>query len=80
MASGPAFVLPLVAVQWPLANVLLSEASQKRFFATGYHDFMAIPWSNEVQWQFLAGPRGPIVRRIGAAAEIWNSLNWHCCR
>src|SRR5246127_5649536 len=32
LVSGPVFVLPLLAVEWPFANFLMSKAAENRFF------------------------------------------------
>jgi hypothetical protein len=37
--SGAVFVAVLAAVEWPLANFLMSKASENRFFGTIYFDY-----------------------------------------
>jgi len=56
--SGPAFVLSLVAVQWPFANFLMTRASENRFFATGFHDYGVPSWSAEVTRHFVNPQHG----------------------
>jgi len=65
LASGPLFVLTLVAAEWPFANFLMSKASQNRFFGTGYHDYGTPSWSYEVTRRFLAPQHG---------AALWTGL------
>jgi len=56
--SGPAFLLSLVAVQWPFADFLMSKASENRFFATGFHDYGIPSWSAEVTRHFVNPQHG----------------------
>ena len=39
LASGPAFVLSLVAVEWPFADFLMTQSAANRFFGTGYFQY-----------------------------------------
>jgi hypothetical protein len=36
LGTGPIFVLPLVAVEWPFANFLMTDAAKNWFFGTTY--------------------------------------------
>jgi len=39
LATGPVFVLSLVAAEWPFASFLMTKASQNRFFGTAYFQY-----------------------------------------
>ena len=56
--SGPVFVLSLVAVQWPFAGFLMSDASKNFFFATDYHDYGIPSWTAEVTRHFVDPQHG----------------------
>jgi hypothetical protein len=56
--SGPIFVLSLVSAEWPFASFLMTKASQNRFFATGYHPYLAPPWSPSVTRHFIYSTHG----------------------
>jgi hypothetical protein len=43
LVSGFVFMAVLVAVEWPFANFLLSDASKNRFFGTIYFDYNSRP-------------------------------------
>ena len=53
LISGPVFVLPLVAAEWPFANFLMSKASDNRFFGTTYYDYMEPSTSFDVLRRFV---------------------------
>jgi hypothetical protein len=64
LATGPVFVLSLVAVEWPFASFLMSKASQNRFFGTMYfdynmpsqsYDYLRLFWQPEHGWQLWSG-------------------------
>jgi hypothetical protein len=58
IAAGPVFVLSFVAVEWPFANFLMSQASADRFFGTGYHDYGMPSWSKDFLRQFANPDHG----------------------
>ncbi len=80
LASGPLFVLTLVAAEWPFASFLMSKAAQNRFFGTGYHDYGTPSWSYEVTRRFLAPQHGTALwtglgeAMIYAAVSVWLGL------
>lgn len=49
---GPAFVLSLLAVQWPFANFLMSPASRNWIFGTAYLPYYALGGSGYDPYQF----------------------------
>ena len=67
LLTGPLFVLPLIAVEWPFATFLMSPAAANRFFGTGYHDYGTPPWSFEATRTFLAPAHG---------WALWSALLW----
>ena len=58
LISGPAFVLPLVAAEWPFANFLMSKASANRFFGTMYVGYGESPHSFDVIRRFAFPEQG----------------------
>ena len=59
LASGVLFTVLLVAVEWPFARFLLSQASANRFFGTrylGFDDLTAPP--DATLWQFQTPQHG----------------------
>src|ERR1700733_7627412 len=67
LVSGPLFVLSLVAVEWPFANFLMSNASRNRFFATGFLDYGTPSWSPIALFRFVDPQHGP---------TLWTGLGW----
>ena len=67
LASGPLFVLGLVAAQWPFATFLMSKASRNRFFATGYLDYGTPSWSYSAMHRFVDPQYGLV---------LWTGLGW----
>ena len=59
IVAGSAFVVALVAVQWPFASFLMSGATANWFFGTHYYYFALPPESANVRHVFLhlEGPR-----------------------
>jgi hypothetical protein len=53
LATGPVFVLSLVAVEWPFADFLMSPAAANRFFGTMYFDYGMPPTSYDVLRRFV---------------------------
>jgi hypothetical protein len=67
LASGPLFVLSLIAAEWPFANFLMSKAAHNPFFAAGYVDYGTPSWSHEALRQFVAPQYG---------VDLWSGLGW----
>jgi len=65
LASGPVFVLSLIAAEWPFADFIMSKAAHNPFFAAGYLDYGTPSWSHEALRQFVATQHG---------AELWTGL------
>src|SRR5262249_19514107 len=80
LASGPIFVLSLVAAEWPFANFLMSPASRNRFFGTGYYDYGTPSWSDEVMRQFVRPESGGVLWQglgmamLYAVISVWLGL------
>jgi hypothetical protein len=64
LASGPVFVLPLVAAEWPFASFLMTPLAANRFFGTMYVDYSMPPtsydvlrkfWNPEQGWELVSG-------------------------
>jgi hypothetical protein len=58
LLSGPVFILPLLAVQWPFANFLMSKAAENRFFGTGYFQYFEPSTSPDVLRVFVHPQHG----------------------
>jgi hypothetical protein len=65
LVSGPVFVLPLVAVEWPFADFLMTKSAANRFFGTMYAGYGESSGSFDVLRRF-ANP--------DSAAALWNGL------
>ena len=78
--SGPVFLLSLVAAQWPFADFLMTKAAHNPFFAAGYSDYSAEPWSHDLLRQFADPQNGfALWSGLGIAvlystASIWLGL------
>ena len=53
MVAGSAFVVVLMAVQWPFANFLMSPASRNWMFGTHYLYYGMPPTAHEVRYEFV---------------------------
>jgi hypothetical protein len=65
LISGPIFLLPLVAVEWPFADFLMSPAAANRFFGTRYFDYGMPSTSADFLRQFVDAQAG---------WELWSAL------
>jgi hypothetical protein len=61
LVSGPAFVLPLVAAEWPFAGFLMTKAAANRFFGTMYVGYGESPRSFDVLRQFADPEHGAVL-------------------
>ena len=75
LASGPLFVLGLVAAQWPFTDFLMSKASQNRFFATGYLDYGTPSWSHQALHRFVDPQHGLVLWAGLAWAMLYSSIS-----
>ena len=74
LLAGPLFVLPLLAVEWPFANFLMSKAAENRFFATGFHDFNMPSTSVDVMRQFFRPESGLVLWTGLAEAMLYAAI------
>ena len=58
LVAGAAFVIVLVAVQWPFGNFLMSPAARNWFFGTHYFGYYVHPDSIWRRYQFLPTEHG----------------------
>jgi len=65
LATGPVFVLPLVAVEWPFASFLMTPLAANRFFGTIYYDYGTTPTSYDMMRKFWQPEQG---------ATLWGGL------
>jgi len=75
LATGPVFVLPLVAAEWPFANFLMSPLADNRFFGTTYFDYGTPPNSFEVLRKFWQPEHGLALFSGLALAMVFASLS-----
>ncbi len=77
LVTGPVFVLPLVAMEWPFASFLMSRGAANRFFGTGYFQYNMPSTSFDVLRQFVDPERGVqlwtglLMAMIFAAMSTW---------
>jgi hypothetical protein len=65
LVSGPAFVLSLVAVEWPFADFLMIKSAANRFFGTGYFQYSTPSTSFDYLRRFVNPEHG---------ATLWSGL------
>jgi len=75
LASGPVFILSLVAVEWPFASFLMSPASQNRFFATGEHSYGIPSWAPDVARHFANPQHGAVLWQGLAMAMLYSAIS-----
>jgi hypothetical protein len=75
LASGPLFVLTLVAVEWPFASFLMTNAAKNRFFGAGYLDYATPPWSHAALRQFVNPEHGVVLRKGLALAMLYAAIS-----
>jgi hypothetical protein len=66
LAAGLGFFAAFIAVQWPLANFLLTPAARNRVFGTAYMDFSTRATSAYARYVFVAGD--------ATAAQFWRGM------
>jgi len=67
LATGPVFVVSLVAVEWPFASFLMTKAAANRFFGTGYFQYNMPSTSFDYLRQFV---------RPESGLTLWSGLAW----
>ena len=58
LVSGPAFLITLVAVEWPFADFLMTRSAANRFFGTMYFGYPEPPTSFDVLRRFVDPQQG----------------------
>ncbi len=82
LISGVLFMAVLVAVEWPFANFLLSDASKNRFFGTIYFDYnsRATGYDRLREWFFpdhgAALYKGLLWAAVYASISTWLGLQF----
>jgi hypothetical protein len=78
LATGIAFLIALIAVQWPFANFLMTPLARNRFFGAGYLDFSTPQRAFYARYVF--NPReataGQFWRRMLIAGAISCLMTW----
>jgi hypothetical protein len=81
MATGTAFLLTLIAVQWPFADFLMTPMARNRFFGTAYLDFSMPPRSPYARYLFAHREatatqfwRGMIIAALMSCVMTWTGL------
>jgi hypothetical protein len=75
LATGPVFVLSLVAVEWPFADFLMSKAADNRFFGTGYFQYNMPSTSFDYLRHFAQPEEGAVLWGGLALAMLYASLS-----
>jgi hypothetical protein len=82
LVSGVLFMAVLVAVEWPFADFLLSDASKNRFFGTIYFDYnsRATGYDRMREWLFpdhgAALYKGLLWATVYASVSTWLGLQF----
>jgi hypothetical protein len=66
LATGAAFLITFIAVQWPFANFLMTPLARNRFFGTAYLDFSTPPRSFYARYLFSPHAASP--------AQFWRGM------
>jgi hypothetical protein len=80
LASGPLFVLTLVAAEWPFASFLMTDAAKNRFFGAGYLDYGTPSYSFDATRHFVQPQHGLALwsglaeAMLFAAISVWLGL------
>ncbi|HMF77519.1 MAG TPA: hypothetical protein VK604_17805 [Bryobacteraceae bacterium] len=81
LASGPVFVLSLVAAQWPFANFLMSKYAANRFFATTMFSYGTKSTGDNFLRHFTTPEYGMILTKglvlaaVYAAVSTWIGIH-----
>jgi hypothetical protein len=75
LVTGPAFVLSLVAAEWPFADFLMSPAAANRFFGTMYVDYGEPATSFDVLRRFWHPDHGMAIWTGLGMAMLFASLS-----
>jgi hypothetical protein len=80
LIAGPLFILSLVAVEWPFASFLMTDAAKNRFFGAAYLDYNASPQSHDALREFFRPEHGLVLweglamAMLYAAFSVWIGL------
>jgi hypothetical protein len=61
LVSGPAFLISLLAVEWPFADFLMTKSAANRFFGTTYFGYPEPPTSFDVLRRFVDPEQGAVL-------------------
>jgi hypothetical protein len=75
LVTGPVFVLPLVAAEWPFASFLMTPAAANRFFGTGYFQYNMPSTSFDVLRRFVEPQQGLALGSGLALAVVFASVS-----
>ncbi len=75
LVSGPAFVLSLVAAEWPFADFLMTKSAANRFFGTTFFGYPEPPTSPDVLRQFVNPEHGTALIAGLALATLFAVLS-----
>jgi hypothetical protein len=66
LATGAAFIITFIAVQWPFASFLMTPLARNRFFGTMYFDFNMPQRTLYARYEFI--------HREATALQFWRGL------
>jgi hypothetical protein len=75
LATGPVFVLSMVAVEWPFADFLMTKSAENRFFGTGYFQYNMPSASFDVLRKFVNPEHGLELRSGLGLALLYAMLS-----
>ena len=61
LVSGPAFLISLLAVEWPFADFLMTKSAANRFFGTTYFGYPEPPTAFDVLRRFVDPEQGAVL-------------------
>ena len=75
LIAGPLFLLTLVAVEWPFASFLMTDAAKNGFFGAAYLGYREPPESADALREFFRPEHGLILWQGLAMAMLYSALS-----
>jgi hypothetical protein len=75
LVAGLLFIASLIAVQWPFATFLMTNAARNSFFGAAYVDFSTSPRSHDALREFFRPEHGLVLWRGLAMAMLFAALS-----
>jgi hypothetical protein len=75
LITGPLFLLTLVAVEWPFASFLMTDAAKNGFFGAAYLGYREPPQSADALREFFRPEHGLVLWQGLAMAMLYSALS-----